>query len=144
MRKWKSVGFGLTVALQIWLSLPLGAVSAEQPSSDHAAWPMYHDDAQVVKEIESEPVSAGPSLSHGKMHVGGNTRFTPYEFECLFPKSHTGTLRCFGLPDGQEADKPAQKDHKPALKIPDGVSFRTPANCTCANTTSTLRSLHSS
>jgi polyvinyl alcohol dehydrogenase (cytochrome) len=55
---------------------------------------------KVLKEIELGPVFAGPSLSRGRVYVGGgNTLFTPSEFECFFPKKYTGGVRCFGLPD---------------------------------------------
>src|SRR5262249_50483549 len=80
----------------------------------------------VLKEIEIGPVFAGPSLSRGRVYVGGgNTLFSPSEFESFFPKKYTGEVRCFGLPGEDEADKPAQKDFKPAFKVPDEVSFRT-------------------
>ncbi len=55
---------------------------------------------KVLKEIALGPVFAGPSLSRGRVYVGGgNTLFTPSEFECFFPKQYTGSVRCFGLPD---------------------------------------------
>lgn len=61
---------------------------------------------KVLKEIEIGPVFAGPSLSRGRVYVGGgNTLFTPTEFECFFPKKYTGTVRCFGLPGEDEVDK---------------------------------------
>lgn len=54
----------------------------------------------VLKEIDLGPVFAGPSLARGRVYVGGgNTLFTPNEFECFFPKKYTGIVRCFGLPD---------------------------------------------
>jgi outer membrane protein assembly factor BamB len=54
---------------------------------------------RVLKEIELGPVFAGPSLSRGRVYVGGgNTLFTPSEYECFFPKQATGSVRCFGLP----------------------------------------------
>jgi outer membrane protein assembly factor BamB/dienelactone hydrolase len=81
---------------------------------------------KVLKEIEIGPVFAGPSLSHGKVYVGGgNTLFTPIEAESFFPKKSTGSITCFGLPDEAEADKSSPKDPKPAFKVPDDVSFRT-------------------
>ena len=53
----------------------------------------------VLKEIELGPVFAGPSLSGGRIYVGGgNTLFTSTEYECFFPKQDTGSVRCFGLP----------------------------------------------
>jgi hypothetical protein len=52
----------------------------------------------VLKEIELGPVFAGPSLSRGQVYVGGgNTLFSPDEYECFFPKQDTGSVRCFGL-----------------------------------------------
>jgi hypothetical protein len=61
---------------------------------------------KVLKEIEIGPVFAGPSLSRGRVYVGGgNTLFTPTEFECFFPKKYTGTVRSFGLPGEDEVDK---------------------------------------
>jgi outer membrane protein assembly factor BamB len=54
----------------------------------------------VLKEIAIGPVFAGPSLSRGRVYVGGgNTLFSPSEYECYFPKQYTGSVRCFGLPD---------------------------------------------
>jgi polyvinyl alcohol dehydrogenase (cytochrome) len=54
----------------------------------------------VLKEIPLGPVFAGPSLSRGRVYVGGgNTLWTPSEFECFFPKQYTGSVRCFGLPE---------------------------------------------
>ena len=54
----------------------------------------------VLKEIDLGPVFAGPSLSRGRLYVGGgNTLWTPGEYECFFPKQYTGSVRCFGLPD---------------------------------------------
>jgi outer membrane protein assembly factor BamB/dienelactone hydrolase len=52
----------------------------------------------VLKEMELGPVFAGPSLSRGRVYVGGgNTLWTPSEFECFFPKQYTGSVRCFAL-----------------------------------------------
>ena len=52
-----------------------------------------------LKELELGPVFAGPSLSRGRIYVGGgNTLWNASEFECFFPKQYTGSLRCFGLP----------------------------------------------
>lgn len=60
----------------------------------------------VLKEIELGPVFAGPSLSRGRVYVGGgNTLFSPSPFESFFPKKYTGTVRCFGLPGEDEVDK---------------------------------------
>jgi outer membrane protein assembly factor BamB len=54
---------------------------------------------RVLKEIELGPVFAGPSLSRGRVYVGGgNTLFNPDDSECFFPKQATGSVRCFGLP----------------------------------------------
>lgn len=54
---------------------------------------------EVLWSTEIGPVFAGPSLSRGRVYVGGgNTLFTPSEFECFFPKQYTGSVRCFGLP----------------------------------------------
>jgi len=54
----------------------------------------------VLKEIVLGPVWAGPSLSRGQVYVGGgNTLFSPNEYECFFPKQYTGSVRCFGLPE---------------------------------------------
>jgi outer membrane protein assembly factor BamB len=65
----------------------------------------------VLKEIELGPVFAGPSLSRGRVYVGGgNTLFTPSEFECFFPKKYTGSVRCFGLPGEDEIDKLSKSD----------------------------------
>jgi outer membrane protein assembly factor BamB/dienelactone hydrolase len=81
---------------------------------------------KVLKEIEIGPVFAGPSLSRGRVYVGGgNTLFTPSEFECFFPKKYTGSVQSFGLPGDDEADKPGRTGSKPAFKVPDDVSFRT-------------------
>jgi hypothetical protein len=67
----------------------------------------------VLKEIELGPVFAGPSLSHGRVYVGGgNTLFTPTEFEAFFPKKYTGTVRCFGLPGEDEVDKLSKSGSK--------------------------------
>lgn len=54
----------------------------------------------VLKEIVLGPVFSGPSLSRGRVYVGGgNTLFTTSELECFFPKKYTGGVQCFGLPD---------------------------------------------
>jgi outer membrane protein assembly factor BamB len=61
---------------------------------------------KVLKEITIGPVFAGPSLARGRVYVGGgNTLFTPSEYECFFPKKYTGGVRCFGLPGTDEVDK---------------------------------------
>jgi outer membrane protein assembly factor BamB len=60
----------------------------------------------VLREIELGPVFAGPSLSRGRVYVGGgNTLWTPSEYECFFPKQYTGSVRCFGLPRRDEIDE---------------------------------------
>lgn len=58
---------------------------------------------KTLKEIDLGPVFAGPSLSRGRVFVGGgNTLWNASEFECFFPKQYTGSLRCFGLPAEKE------------------------------------------
>jgi len=53
----------------------------------------------TLKEVDLGPVFAGPSLSRGRVYVGGgNVLWTPADFECFFPKQYTGCVRCFGLP----------------------------------------------
>lgn len=60
----------------------------------------------VIMEITIGPVFAGPSLSRGRVYIGGgNTLFTPNPFECFFPKKYTGSVQCFGLPDADENGK---------------------------------------
>lgn len=60
----------------------------------------------LLKEVDLGPVFAGPSLSRGRVYVGGgNTLFTPGDSECFFPKKYTGGVRCFGLPGEDEVDK---------------------------------------
>jgi hypothetical protein len=60
----------------------------------------------VLKEIEIGPVFAGPSLSRGRVYVGGgNTLWSPSEYECFFPKKYTGSVRCFGLEGEDEVDR---------------------------------------
>jgi outer membrane protein assembly factor BamB len=55
---------------------------------------------KVLKEITLGPVFAGPALSRGRVYVGGgNTLWSPSEYECFFPKQYTGAIRCFGLPE---------------------------------------------
>jgi outer membrane protein assembly factor BamB/dienelactone hydrolase len=77
---------------------------------------------KVSKEIDLGPVWAGPSLSRGRVYVGGgNTLFGPRESECFFPKKYTGTVRCFGLP---EADESPKGESKLDFKVPDEVTFR--------------------
>jgi outer membrane protein assembly factor BamB/dienelactone hydrolase len=80
---------------------------------------------KVLKEIELGPVFAGPSVSRGRVYVGGgNTLFSPSEFECFFPKQYTGNVRCFGLPDADEGAKPDKSDKRPDFKVPGDVTFR--------------------
>jgi outer membrane protein assembly factor BamB len=53
----------------------------------------------LLKEIDLGPVFCGPSLSRGRVYVGGgNTLWSPSEYECYFPKKYTGSVTCFGLP----------------------------------------------
>ncbi|HEY7327670.1 MAG TPA: alpha/beta fold hydrolase [Gemmataceae bacterium] len=81
---------------------------------------------QVLKEIEIGPVFAGPSLSRGRVYVGGgNTLFTPTESECFFPKKNTGCVRCFGLPDDEESHKTEKRVNRSDFKLPEDVTFRT-------------------
>lgn len=55
---------------------------------------------KLLKEIPLGPVFAGPALSRGHIYVGGgNTLWSPSDFECFFPKQYTGGVRCFGLPE---------------------------------------------
>ncbi len=68
---------------------------------------------EVLKEIEIGPVFCGPSLSQGRVYVGGgNTLWNESEYECYFPKQYTGSLRCFGLP----TRAPEKKQVLPAIK----------------------------
>jgi outer membrane protein assembly factor BamB len=61
---------------------------------------------KVLKEIALGPVFAGPSLSRGRVYVGGgNTLWTAADFECFFPKQYTGSVRSFGLPGEDEVDR---------------------------------------
>jgi len=61
---------------------------------------------KVLKAIDLGPVFAGPSLSRGRVYVGGgNTLWTPSDFECYFPKQYTGSVRSFGLPGEDEIDR---------------------------------------
>ena len=54
----------------------------------------------VLRKMALGPVWVGPSLSRGRVYVGGgNTLFSTNESECFFPKQYTGSVRCFGLPD---------------------------------------------
>jgi outer membrane protein assembly factor BamB len=63
----------------------------------------------VLKEVELGPVFAGPALSRGRVYVGGgNTLWTPADYECFFPKHYTGSVRCFGLPGDSGADHGAK------------------------------------
>lgn len=57
---------------------------------------------RLLMEIEVGPVWSGPSVSRGRVYVGtGNTLFSPGDYESFFPKRYTGTLYCFGLPEGK-------------------------------------------
>jgi outer membrane protein assembly factor BamB len=54
----------------------------------------------LLKEIPLGPVWCGPSVSRGRVYVGGgNTLFNNVDEECFFPKKMTGEVHCFGLPD---------------------------------------------
>jgi outer membrane protein assembly factor BamB len=65
----------------------------------------------VLKEIDLGPVFAGPSLSRGRVFVGGgNTLWSASPFECFFPKQDTGSVRCFGLPGKDEIDELGKAD----------------------------------
>ena len=60
----------------------------------------------VLKEVDLGPVFAGPALSRGRVYVGGgNTLWTPADYECFFPKQYTGSVRCFGLLGEDEVDR---------------------------------------
>ena len=64
----------------------------------------------VLKEITIGPVFAGPSLSRGRVYVGGgNTLFSDNKFESYFPKKYTGSVTCFGLSGTDEVDKLAKE-----------------------------------
>jgi outer membrane protein assembly factor BamB/dienelactone hydrolase len=79
----------------------------------------------MLKEIDLGPVFAGPSLSRGRVYVGGgNTLFTPSPFESFFPKQYTGSVRCFGLPDADEHARPAKSESKPDFEVPEDLTFR--------------------
>lgn len=58
------------------------------------------DEGKVLKQIKLGPVWCGPSVSRGRVYVGtGNIFFMPFgSEEAYFPKSLTGTVRCYGLP----------------------------------------------
>ena len=81
----------------------------------------------VLREIEVGPVFAGPALSRGRVYVGGgNTLFTPIDFECFFPKQYTGSVRCFGLPAEEEAKQASAGKEQAAggeWKPPGDVAF---------------------
>jgi outer membrane protein assembly factor BamB/dienelactone hydrolase len=75
----------------------------------------------VLKEIALGPVWAGPTLSRGRVYVGGgNTLFTPSVFECFFPKQYTGSVRCFGLPD-DEPEVPGEVQFRRADILSEGT-----------------------
>jgi len=56
---------------------------------------------EVLKEIPLGPVWSGPSVSRGRVYVGvGNILFSPGDpGEAYYPKSLTGGVICFGLPE---------------------------------------------
>jgi polyvinyl alcohol dehydrogenase (cytochrome) len=59
-----------------------------------------------LKEIDLGPVWSGPSVSRGRVYVGGgNTLFMPADYESFFPKKYTGTLYSFGLAGEDEVDR---------------------------------------
>jgi glucose dehydrogenase len=59
---------------------------------------------KVLKEIPLGPVWCGPSVSRGRVYVGtGNILFAPLDpREAYFPKSLTGSVVCFGLPEKEK------------------------------------------
>ena len=61
----------------------------------------------TLKEIELGPVWCGPTVSRGRVYVGtGNLLFSPENpGEAYFPKSSTGSVRCFGLPGDDEVSR---------------------------------------
>jgi outer membrane protein assembly factor BamB len=60
----------------------------------------------LLAEIALGPVFAGPSVSRGRVYVGGgNTLWSPRPRECYFPKKYTGSVRSFGLPGEDEVDQ---------------------------------------
>jgi outer membrane protein assembly factor BamB len=74
----------------------------------------------VLKEIAIGPVFAGPSVSRGRVYIGGgNTQFSPSPFESYFPKKYTGSVQCFGLPGQDEIDNLQSRERKPDPKIPE-------------------------
>ncbi len=80
----------------------------------------------LLKEIDLGPVWSGPSLSRGRVYIGGgNTLVSPSEFECFFPKKYTGSVSCFGLPGADEVEKLGTTDKAPEFKIPEDITFRT-------------------
>ena len=60
---------------------------------------------ELLREFDLGPVFAGPSLSRGRIYVGGgNTLWNHTDFECYFPKQYTGCVRCFGLADRDDVE----------------------------------------
>jgi outer membrane protein assembly factor BamB len=61
----------------------------------------------VLKEIPLGPVWCGPSVSRGRVYVGGgNVLFAPGEpREAYFPKGNAGVVRSFGLPGEDEVSR---------------------------------------
>jgi glucose dehydrogenase len=61
----------------------------------------------TLKEVKLGPVWSGPAVSRGRVYVGiGNILFSPFDpKEAFFPKSLTGAVVCFGLPDKDEVDR---------------------------------------
>ena len=98
---------------------------------------------KVLKEIAVGPVFSGPSLSNGRVYVGGgNTVFSgparpkipaaapgqpanANEPGSWLPKQYIGSVRCFGLP---EEDKKGEKQPTPKTParppLPDDVEKR--------------------
>jgi polyvinyl alcohol dehydrogenase (cytochrome) len=67
---------------------------------------------KVLKEIPIGPVWCGPSVSRGRVYVGGgNILFAPFDpKEAYFPKSLFGAVRSFGLPGKDEVEKMGDGD----------------------------------
>ncbi len=62
---------------------------------------------KVLKEIDLGPVWCGPTVSRGRVYVGtGNLLFAPGNpQEAYFPKSATGAVYSFGLPEQDEVSR---------------------------------------
>ena len=69
------------------------------------------ESGRVLKKIDLGPVFCGPSLSRGRVYVGGgNTLWGPRDTENFFPKKFTGSVQCFGLPGEDEIDRMGAND----------------------------------